>query len=134
MSQENVEVVRRAYEAFSRAGVDALLEYVHPDAEYDMSATIGPYAGMYYGRAAIRNLLTDYFGTWESVRLEPEDFIEVDEDRVVVPFRLHGRGKGSGVEVEAQMIQVWTVRDGKAVRVAAYNDRTEALEAAGLSE
>jgi ketosteroid isomerase-like protein len=134
MSQENVEVVRRAFEAFSRAGLDALLEYVHPDAEYDVSAAIGPYAGIYYGRAAIRNLLADYFETWESVRLEPEDFIEVDEDRVVVPFRLHARGEGSGAEVEAQMTQVWTVRDGKAVRVAAYNDRTEALEAVGLSE
>ncbi len=134
MSQENVEVVRRAFEAFSRAGLDALLEYVHPDAEYDVSAAIGPYAGMYYGRAAIRNLLADYFETWESVRLEPEDFIEVDQDRVVVPFRLHTRGKGSGAEVEAQMTQVWTVRDRKAVRVAAYNDRAEALEAAALSE
>ena len=134
MSQENVELVRRAYEAFNRAGLDALLEYVHPDAEYDITAAIGPYAGVYYGRTAIRNLFADYFEAWESVRLKPEDFIEVDEDRVVVPFRVHARGKGSGVEVEAQITHVWTVRDGKAVRMAAYNDKAEALEAVGLSE
>ena len=134
MSRENVEIVRRAYEAFSRAGLDALLEYVHPDAEYDMSAAIGPYAGMYYGRAAIRNLLADYFETWEYVRMKPEDFIEVGDDHVVVLLRIHLRGKGSGVEVEARTTNVWTMRDGKAVRVAVYNDKAEALEAVGVSE
>ena len=134
MSQGNVETVRRAYEAFRRAGLDALLEHVHPDAEYDITAAIGPYAGMYYGRAAIRNFLADYFETWEYVRMEPEEFIEVGEDRVVVLLRVHTRGKGSGVEVEAQITNVWTVRDGKAVRLAVYNDKAEALEAVGVSE
>ena len=134
MSQENVEIVHRAYEAFSRAGLDALLEHFHPDAEYDITAAIGPYAGMYYGRAVIRNFLADYLESWEYVRMEPEDFIEAGEDYVVVLLRLHMRGKGSGVEVEAQTINVWTVRDGKAVRMAVYNDKAEALEAVGLSE
>ena len=134
MSQENVELARRALEAFSRAGLDALLEYVHPDAEYDVSAVIGPYAGKYYGRAAIRNLLADYFDVWEDVRLEPEDLIEVGGDRVAVLLRAHFRGKGSGAEVAAQMTQVWTVRDGKVVQVTAYDNRAEALEAVGLSE
>jgi ketosteroid isomerase-like protein len=134
MSQENVEIVRRAYEAFSRAGLDALLEHFHPNAEYDITAAIGPYAGMYYGRAAIRNFLADYFESWEYVQMEPEDFIEVGEDHVVVLLRMHMRGKGSGVEVKAQTTNVWTVRDGKAVRMAVYNDKAEALEAVGLSE
>ena len=133
-SQENVETVRRAYEAFSRGGLDALVVYFHPDAEYDITAAIGPYAGMYYGRAAIRSFLADYFESWEYVRMEPEDFIEVGEDRVVVPLRLNMRGTGSGVAVEAQTTNVWTVRDGKAVRVAVYNDKAQALEAAGMSE
>ena len=134
MSQENVETVRRAYEAFSRAGLDALIEHFHANAEYDATAAIGPYAGMYYGRAAIRSFLADYLESWEYVRMEPEDFIEAGEDHVVVLLRLHMRGKGSGVAVEAQTINVWTVRDGKAVRIAVYNDRAEALEAVGLSE
>ena len=134
MSQENVETVRRAYEAFNRAGLDALLEHVHPDAEYGVTGAIGPYAGMYYGRAAIRNFLADYFETWEYVRMKPEDFIEVGDDHVVVLLRIHMRGKQSGVEVEARTTNVWTMRDGKAVRVAVYNDKAEALEAVGVSE
>ena len=79
MPQENVETVRGAYEVFNHAGLDALLEHFHPDAEYDVTAAIGPYAGMYYGRAAIRNFLADYFESWEYVRMEPEDFIEALE-------------------------------------------------------
>jgi len=134
MSQGNVETARRAYEAFNYGGLDALLEHIHPDAEYDITSAIGPYAGMYYGRAAIRNFLADYFESWEYVRMEPEDFIEVGEDRVVVLLRIHTRGKGSGVEVEAQITNVWTVRDRKAVRLAVYNDKAEALEAVGVTD
>jgi ketosteroid isomerase-like protein len=134
MSQENVETVCRAYEAFSRGGLDALLEHFHADIEYDATAAIGPFAGMYYGRAAVRNFLADYFESWEYVRMEPEEFIEVGENHVVVPLRLHTRGKGSGIEVQAQTINVWTMRDGDVVRLAIHNDRGRALEAAGMSE
>ena len=134
MSQENVEVVRQAYEAFNRAGLDALLERFHPDIEYDVTAGIGPYAGMYYGRAAVRSFLADYLDGWEYVRMEPEEFIEVGENHVVVLLRLHLRGKGSGVEVSAMTFNAWTMRDGKAVRMAVCNDKAEAIEAVGLSE
>jgi ketosteroid isomerase-like protein len=66
--------------------------------------------------------------------MEPEDFIEVGEDHVVVLLHLHMRGKGSGVAVEAQTTNAWTLRDGKAVRMAVYNDKAEALKALSRSE
>src|SRR5438105_148642 len=106
MSRENVETVRRAYEEFNRSGLDALLDYYHPDLEYDITAGIGPWAGMYYGRAAVRSFLADYFESWEYVRIEPEEFIEVGEDQIVVLLRLQMRGKGSGVEVTASTLNV----------------------------
>lgn len=134
MSQENVAVVRRVYEALSRDGLDAAFEHVHPEAEYDLSAAIGPYAGTYYGREVILGFLKDYFGTWEYIKFEPEDFIEAEDGRVVVTTRARARGKESGVDIEARPTNVWTVRDGKIVRVAVFNDRADALEAVGLSE
>ena len=134
MSQENVEIVRRAYEALSREGLDAAFENVHPDAQYDLSAAIGPYAGIYYGREVILGFLKDYFGTWEYIDVQPEDFIEAEEDRVVVPTRARARGKESGVAIEARPTAIWTVLDGKIVRIAVFNDKAEALVAAGLSE
>ena len=133
MSQENVEIVRRAYEALNGTGLDRFVEHLHPDVEYDLSAAVGPFAGMYYGRAAVRNFLADYFDSWDYVRMEPAEFIEVDEHHVLVPLRIHMRGKGSGAEVEARTFNLWTVRDGEAVRVAVHNDRAEALQAAGLA-
>ena len=132
MSQENVEAVRPGLRGVQPRGLGRPPRVVHPDAEYDVSAAIGPYAGMYYGRAAIRNLLADYFETWESVRLEPEDFIEVAI--ALSSRRLHTVAREVVPRLRLEMTQVWTVRDRMAVRVAAYNDRAEALEAVGLSE
>jgi uncharacterized protein len=134
MSQENVEIVRGAYDAFNRAGVDEFLEHLHPDAEYDITAAIGPYAGMYYGRTAIRHFLAEYFESWEYVRMEPEELIEADQEHVVVLLHMHMRGKGSGAAVDAHPTNVWTVRGGKAVRIAVYNDKAEALEAVRVTE
>jgi ketosteroid isomerase-like protein len=134
MSQENVETVRLAYEALHRAGLDAFLEHLHPDAEYDITAAIGPYAGRYYGREAIRDFLADYFESWEYVRMDPEDLVEVGDDHVVVDLHMHMRGKGSGAQVAAHPTNVWTLRDGMAVRIAVHNDRDEALRALRRSD
>jgi ketosteroid isomerase-like protein len=134
MSRQNVETVRRAYEAFNSGDLDARLEYFRADAEYDITAAIGPYAGMYHGRAAIRDFLADYLESWEFVRMEPKDVIEAGEDHVVALLRMHMRGKESGVEVEAHPVNLWTMRDGSAARIAVYNDRAAALKAVGLSE
>ena len=134
MSQENVEIVRRVYEAFNREGLDAAFEHLHPDFEYDLSAAIGPYAGIYSGRETVRKMLEDFFSAWEYMHVEPEEFIEVGDDRVLVPTRGRGRGKGSGIEIEGRPSAIWTVRDGQLIRGAVFNDRAEALETVGLSE
>ena len=134
MSQENVEVVRRVFEAFSRDGLDAAFEHLHPDFEYDLSAAIGPYAGIYSGREAVRGMFEDFFAAWEYMHVEPEELVEVGEDRVLTLLQARARGKGSGIEIEARSTAIWTVRDGQVVRGAVYNDRAEALKATGLSE
>jgi ketosteroid isomerase-like protein len=134
MSQDDVEIVRRAYDAFSRAGLDGLLEHFHPDVEYDVTAGIGPFAGMYHGCAAVRNMLADYLESWEYVRMEPEEIIQGSENRIVVVLRMRMRGKGSGAGVEARTTNVWTMRDGRATRIAVYNDKADALQAAGVSD
>ena len=60
--------------------------------------------------------------------------IDLGEDQVVVVLREFGRGKGSGIEVERPTAGVWTLCDGKAVRIRFYAGKAEALEAAGLTE
>jgi ketosteroid isomerase-like protein len=70
--------------------------------------------------------------SFEGARVEFEEFIE-QGDMVVVIGTLHGRGRGSGADVERRQGYIWTIRDGKAVRFEWFNDPREALEAAGLT-
>ena len=70
---------------------------------------------------------------WQHWRVEAEDYI-AHGDHVVVLTRYTGRGKGSGVDVDTQGAHVWTLRDGKAVRLEIFAARARALEAVGLSE
>ena len=62
-----------------------------------------------------------------------QTFLDAGE-QVVVATRIRGRGRGSGVEVDQRITLLWGLTDGRVTRVAGYRDRSEALEAAGLSE
>jgi ketosteroid isomerase-like protein len=74
----------------------------------------------------------EFAGNWESVRVEPHEFIEAD-DLVVVPYSLYLRGR-DGIEVVSRPTTVWNIRDGAIERVTMYQERADALEAVGLSE
>jgi ketosteroid isomerase-like protein len=132
MSEENVEIVRAAIDAANRGDVDATLKSVAPDAEYDLSRAVGPFHGVYRGLDEIRRLSAAFASPWESQRYEVEEFIEAGE-QVVTPFTnyLLGRDK---IEVQARAAYLWTLRGGTIMRMCYYQERQEALEAAGLSE
>lgn len=68
---------------------------------------------------------------WEERRIDPEEFLHVD-DLVVVLLHEYRRGRNSGVELENDTAVVFTVRDGRVVRIQGYMDRDAALKAAGL--
>jgi ketosteroid isomerase-like protein len=132
MSQENVEIVRDGYEAFARGDVDAVLRGLDPAIEVDPPPEF-PGEGSYHGHAGFLAYAQAWLETWEEYRLVPEDLIDAG-DRVIAVNRAIGRGKGSGIEVETQMAHVWTLREGKAVRLEIFRMSAEALEGAGLSE
>src|SRR3954447_5948076 len=134
MSQENVETLRRAYEALSRGDVDAILEVCDSEIECQLPEG-GITTGTLRGHQAVREFLEGYIEAFDSFRMEPEQFFEAD-DRVVVFLQVLGRGRGSGLEVNVRPAHVWTMRSGKAVQVEAFPDRTKeaALKAAGLRE
>ena len=131
MSQENVEIVKAAIEAFNRADWDAAFQDMAPGCELDMSRAVGPVSGV-LDFAQLRSALVDLAEQFESARLEPYEFIEAG-DLVVVPWTFHVRGRG-GIEVAARPTVVWTIRDGAVERMTLYQERQEALEAVGLSE
>jgi ketosteroid isomerase-like protein len=130
MSRENVEVVRRATAAFNRGGVEAALQFFDPEIEW---TTTGIFleAGTYSGYEGVLEYMGALATELEELHSEPESFLDAG-DQVVVAFRLSGRGKQSGAPVVFTGCLVYTLRDGKIVRIRNHTDRDEALEAAGL--
>jgi uncharacterized protein len=130
MSQENVEIVRRSYDAYARGDLEAALAAL--DAEIETHDHDIPDAGDYRGIEGLLQWQADWEAGWASWRWEPEEFIDAG-DRVVAILRLHAKGRGSGVDVERLDGAVWTLRDGKCIRLDCYGSKAEALEAVGLS-
>jgi ketosteroid isomerase-like protein len=123
-----IEVLERMFAAFEEGGVDAALEYIDPDFVVVIGPELSAEPDVYRGHAGVRRYFAGFEGM-EDVLLTPQDFIE-DGDRVLVPAVLTGRGASSGIEVEQRVVQAWTVRGGKAVRVEAFVDLESAREAA----
>jgi ketosteroid isomerase-like protein len=133
MSQENVEIVRRAVAAvMDRRDFDAALKDVAPDCEIDASSNLGEWRGVHRGHDQIRQLWRSWLEPWESSWSEIDEVIDAG-DRVVTCATGHFRGR-DGIEVTAKQSFVWTFRDGVITHVEALNERAEALKAAGLSE
>lgn len=124
MSQANVEIVRE----FLSADVEAALRYVDPGIVWNPIEELPT-----EGREAVRESVSHWRAEWDDYMVMPEGFVEVG-DSVVVTVRLRGRGRGSGVEIDALFYDVYTLRDGKIVRMDQFTERSEALEAVGLAE
>src|SRR4051794_4118518 len=132
MSQENVEVVRRMHDARARGDFQLSLSCFDPEVELT-TPPLEPGASTYRGHDGVLQATRRWVGTWDDFRIEVEDLTDLGE-HVLARIREYGRGKGSGVEVERQLFQLFTLRSDKIVRVRMYEDHADALEAAGASE
>jgi ketosteroid isomerase-like protein len=130
MSRENVEVVRRMYDAYARGDYELTLSYHDPEIEFSQPAQ-EPGAGTYHGHQGIIRAMTKWVGAWDDYRVEVEELVD-SGDHVLAKTRHHGRGKSSGVEVERQIFQLYTLRNGRIVRTRMYYDEAEARKAAGM--
>jgi ketosteroid isomerase-like protein len=133
VSQEDVEIIRRTYAAWRRNDpavldtIDPAIE-LHPDPEAHWVGV----NRIYRGYDGLADYLRSLYEAFEDYRPEVESLLEAG-DKVVTLAIEHGRGRGSGVEVvSARTAHVWTIRDGKAVRLDLYLDRSRALKAVGL--
>ena len=132
MSSGNLEIVRATYEAFNHESREAMLEFLHPEIEWDESDLPARRPGIYRGHEGIVSLLEENATLWENICIAIDDIAEGKDGRVIAFIRAKGRGRNTGVDVELASAQVWTIQDGKAVHVRLYLDREEALQAAGL--
>jgi ketosteroid isomerase-like protein len=132
MSKENVEIVRRAYAAWSRDDRDPALAFFADDVVWT-PAREDPDPQPHLGPEGVRRFWAQWEELFDDLRIEPEELIEVG-DRIVSRLHFTGRGKGSGIDVDQRVYQVFEFRDNSIVRIDEFYDRAEALEAAGLSE
>jgi ketosteroid isomerase-like protein len=133
MSHENVEIVRRALQAFD-ADLDGVAEFWDPEIDWRAIEGAPDDIGVFKGHAAMRRYYRQWYEMFDDLRANAEELIDVGEDRVVVPLHVTARMKGSDAEVDMRLAIVYTVRTGLIVRGREYATRRQALEAAGLEE
>jgi ketosteroid isomerase-like protein len=131
MSQENVEVVRRSFDAWNRWDLEALRRMYAEDAMVE--AGITGFGRTFMGEDLIGRWAAEMRETWVEVRWELDRIIDAD-DVVVSFYRGIGIGRESGVEVVRDLTGIYRLHDGLTVFERVYLNREEALEAAGLSE
>jgi ketosteroid isomerase-like protein len=133
MSQENVEIVRRAGEHWTSRDLSRMSEVFDPEVVVDLSRNVFNPA-VYRGYEGVRRWVEAVDEMWDEFEAKIEELIDAG-DQVFSAARIKGKGRGSGVEVSMRTFGVFTLRNGRLVRyVGGYRDRAEALKAAGLSE
>jgi ketosteroid isomerase-like protein len=137
LSQENVETIRRMYAAWLAEDYETTFQ------TYDSAIRLNPdpeasWVGIgdsYVGHEGVRRYMAAVYEALEEYRPEVEQILDLGEDRVLTLAIEHGRGRGSGAEVEARYTaHLWTLRDGRAVQLDLFLDRARALEAVGKSD
>jgi ketosteroid isomerase-like protein len=130
MSEEYEETMRRGVDAVNRMDVEAIVEMTDPQVEWRTELIGTP---VYRGHEGVRQALRDVDRAWESWHTEATEVLAGDQT-AFLGTHATARAKATGIPVEADLFYVAFFRGGKIVRFEGFNNRSQALEAAGLSE
>jgi ketosteroid isomerase-like protein len=126
MAPGNADLIRPIYEEWARGNWSPRFDVYHPDMEWGWSDEFPGLAGVYRDGETPNSRLRAWLSPWEHWQAEPDEFLEFG-DYVVVLATYRGKGKGSGVEIVQEGAHVFTVRDGKVVRLEIFASREKAL-------
>jgi ketosteroid isomerase-like protein len=129
---EDIEIIRRLYEALNRDDWGAAFRDAHPD--FEMTLQRGPNAGTHRGRAEVEGALQDQRAAFQSWIIDPEEFHEAGDHVVVAVVTSRMRPKGTDAELQIRNGHLWTIRDGEVLSMRGFPNPEEALKAAGLQE
>jgi ketosteroid isomerase-like protein len=132
MSQENVEALRQIYAEWARGNFAAGVELYAPDVVCTWQVPEGRIYS--HGVQEVGPNFREFLRQWRQFRIEPDEFIELDERCILAVVRVYGSGKHSGAETAARNFHVWVFKQGEIVEQHIYFDRSAALQAARLSE
>ena len=128
MASENLEIVKRGFDAFNERGIDGIIPLIHSDFEATTPPSLASEPDTYRGPDGIRRWFDSFDEVMDEIRWEPHRFREVG-DRVVVEFTLRARGKTTGLDFGQDAVMVWEIRDGMASRLDLFQSLDEALVA-----
>jgi ketosteroid isomerase-like protein len=134
MSQENVETVRQLLEALNSEDIERIVPlFAHIDVEIEIPPEVSTEPDTYRGHDGMRRYFESFRDAMDEIRFEAEQLWDAGSS-VVVALRLTARGRQTAILVEQRSAGVWTVSNGKVIRIRSYASRKEALEAVGLAE
>jgi len=132
MSQENEALVRRFEDSWAGGDLGAAQACVSADFEFDWTNSIGPFVGVYEGHDGLARFWKELQETWDDFAPYALETIECGPDQLITVNLVSGRGKGSGIPVQAQGVMLWTIRSGQIAKVKLFQTKADALEAVGL--
>ena len=133
MSQENIEVVRRSFEAFNARDVDQLVGLSDPDCEWLPFRAQLEGTGIYRGHEGVRRFVRDMDEDWAAFGIDPLEFHDRGE-RIAVIGRVRARGRGGSVDIDLLAGFAFELRSGRIMRLTSHSNPEGALEAVGLAE
>jgi ketosteroid isomerase-like protein len=133
MSQENVEIARRAYDAFQRNGIEGLMPFLDEEIEW-RNPEDSPIAGAWHGHDGVRDWFAQVSEAFGEMTFTPDEIREVSEGRILVLLHSRLTGAGSGVRMDVPFAHLIDMKAARATALRMYSDQRKALEAAGLSE
>ena len=135
MSEENVELVRTVFAHAAQGRLDDAIDALNLDADVEMPGAVGGFeeGDVVRGREAVMRALDLDRAVWENRRYDVQRIVDAGE-RVIALVHEERRGRGSGVEVGADIAFVYSFKEGRVSRIEPYMSQSDALEAAGLSE
>ena len=131
MSQEDVELVRRAYDGYESEGVEGILWLLDPEVEW-RNPPDSPIAGVFHGHEGVRKWERLTHEVFDEMHFWPEELIEAPDGRILALCQARVRGRESDVVVEVPFAHVIELRDGKAIAFEMYSRVPDALAAVGL--
>jgi uncharacterized protein len=117
---ENTDTIRSGYEAFAKQDIPGVLEVFAEDIEWDVPTTL-PNGGVHRGHGEVTQFFSGIPEAYGELRVEPDEYLDAEGDRVVVRGYHRGHGK-NGAEFEARFVHTWQLRDGKAAQFVEVAD------------
>lgn len=133
----NADLARSAFEAWSRGDIEGTLATMDPGVEWHLAfqlPDLPPDKTVYRGHDEVRELWNGFRAVWNELTLSLEEVLHDEDDVLLIRARFHGRGSGSGVEVERVLYYVLEIVDSELVRIRPFDELADARSAAGMPD